>query len=153
MQCLLTLWCFKSVFIFVSTMTITEDIYEMLYVSTLEPTAQVSAISVIATRSRVSNALRCITGMLIFDGIRFCQYLEGSKNDVLNLFERIRDDSRHAAVTLIHEGPSHTRRFNNFSLAFANGDDFEVLGRIAELKGENGVTAFSQLLPTLDTHV
>ena len=131
-------------------MTNTTEIYEMLYVSTMAPSAPVAVVSTIAMRSRVSNALRCITGMLIFDGIRFCQYLEGGKDDLIALFERISNDSRHAAVTLIHHGPLQERRFKKFSLAFASGDDFEALSRLEALKGPCGVTAFSELLPTLD---
>ena len=131
-------------------MTTTTEIYEMLYVSTIAPAACVSVVSTIAMRSRVSNALRCITGMLIFDGIRFCQYLEGGKDDLVALFERINNDSRHASVTLIHHGPLQERRFKKFSLAFASGDDFEALGRLESLKGQSGITAFSELLPTLD---
>ena len=131
-------------------MTTTTEIYEMLYVSTMASSAPVSVVSTIAMRSRVSNALRCITGMLIFDGIRFCQYLEGGKDDLIALFERISDDSRHASVTLIHHGPLQERRFKKFSLAFASGDDFEALSRLESLKGQSGITAFSELLPTLD---
>ena len=131
-------------------MTTTTEIYEMLYVSTIAPAACVSVVSTIAMRSRVSNAVRSITGMLIFDGIRFCQYLEGSKDELIALFERISNDSRHAAVTMIHHGPSQERRFKKCSLAFATGDDFEALSRLQALKGPCGVTAFSELLPTLD---
>ena len=134
-------------------MTSTNDFYEMLYVSTMAPTAPVSVVSSIAMQSRVANAVQRITGMLIFDGIRFCQYVEGSKNDVLALFERICADSRHAAVTLIHQGPLQERRFKKFSLAFANGDDFEVLSRLESLKGHSGLNAFSEMIPTLDLEV
>ena len=134
-------------------MTSTHDFYEMLYVSTMAPTAPVSVVSNIAMQSRVANAVQRITGMLIFDGIRFCQYFEGSKNDVLALFERICADSRHAAVTLIHQGPLQERRFKKFSLAFANGDDFEALSRLESLKGHSGLNAFSEMIPTLDLEV
>ena len=131
-------------------MKISTEIYEMLYVSTIAPAACVSVVSTIAMKSRVSNALRSITGMLVFDGIRFCQYLEGGKDELAILFERISKDSRHAAVTMIHHGPLQNRRFKKFSLAFATGDDFEALSRLEGLKGPCGVTAFSELLQTLD---
>ena len=131
-------------------MNTTMDIYEMLYVSTLAPTAPVSAVSAIATKSRVANALRSITGILIFDGIRFCQYLEGGRDDLLSLLERISSDARHTGVTLIHHGPLQERRFKKFSLAFVNGDDFEALTRLETLKGQSGITAFAELVPTLD---
>ena len=134
-------------------MTLTDDFYEMLYVSTMTPTAPVSMVSKIAMQARVSNAVQRITGMLIFDGLRFCQYVEGSKNDVIALFERICADSRHAAITLIHQGPLQERRFNKFSLAFANGDDYEALSRLELLKGETGLSAFAEMIPTLDLEV
>lgn len=134
-------------------MTLTDDFYEMLYVSTMAPTAPVSMVSKIAMQARVSNAVQRITGMLIFDGLRFCQYVEGSKNDVIALFERICADSRHAAITLIHQGPLQERRFNKFSLAFANGDDYEALSRLELLKGETGLSAFAEMIPTLDLEV
>ena len=131
-------------------MTSTTEMYELLYVSTIAPAAPVSVVSAIAITSRVANALHCITGMLIFDGIRFCQYLEGGKDELKALFERISGDSRHAAVTLIHVGPLKERRFKKFSLAFASGDDIEALSRLQALKGPSGVSAFSDLLPLLD---
>ena len=88
--------------------------------------------------------------MLIFDGIRFCQYLEGGRDDLLSLLERISGDTRHTGVTLIHHGPLQERRFKKFSLAFVNGDDFEALNRLEALKGQSGIAAFAELVPTLD---
>lgn len=88
--------------------------------------------------------------MLIFDGIRFCQYLEGGRDDLLSLLERISSDARHTGVTLIHHGPLQERRFKKFSLAFVNGEDFEALTRLEALKGQSGITAFAELVPTLD---
>ena len=131
-------------------MNTTPDIYEILYVSTMALTAPVSVVSSIATRSRVANVKRHITGLLIFDGERFCQQFEGSKSEVTALFERISCDTRHQNVILIHEGLLRERRFGNFSMAFANTDDFEALNRLQALKGTSALAAFSTLLQTLD---
>lgn len=52
-------------------------LYEVLYVSTIAPDQPLSVVAEIAGRARVVNAELGITGLLIFDGQRFCQQLEG----------------------------------------------------------------------------
>ena len=140
-------------FIFTIIMKPPTDIYELIYVSTMAPTSPISVVASIAAMSRKLNALKGITGMLIFDGLRFCQQFEGNQEDVLALFERISRDPRHDAVTLIYHGPLQARRFKSFSLAFTSADDIEVLSRLEALKGHTGLAAFSELLPTLDCEI
>ena len=125
-------------------------IYELLYVSTMAPTSPISAVAQIAAKSRAWNAAHDITGLLIFDGMHFCQQLEGRQQEVTDLFGRISRDKRHTGVTLIHNGPVSDRRFMNFSLAFTNTEDMEVIGRIGALRGAPGLAAFEELLLTLD---
>ena len=125
-------------------------IYELLYVSTMAPTSPISAVASIAATSRAWNAAHDITGVLIFDGIQFCQQLEGRQQEVIALFESISRDVRHTAVTLVYHGALPDRRFMNFSLAFTDVEDTEVLGRIRALHGEPGLAAFEELLLTLD---
>ena len=125
-------------------------IYELLYVSTIAPTAPIRVVADIAVKSRTQNASRNITGLLIFDGMRFCQQIEGEQADVLAMIEHIRQDSRHAQVTVFHHGPVLERRFKNFSLAFTDAQDVETLGRFEKLEGHNGVAAFVDMLDTLE---
>ena len=87
--------------------------------------------------------------MLIFDGLRFCQQIEGSQKQVLALIERISSDTRHSNVTIFHHGPLADRRFKSFSLAFTDVDDIEVLGRLEQLDGQPAVDAFLALVATL----
>ncbi len=126
------------------------NLYEALYVSTMAPDAPISAVADIAGKARTFNAGRDITGLLIFDGLRFCQQLEGRQKEVLSLVERIRHDPRHTDVEIIHHGPLDERRFRSFALAFTNVDDADVLSRIAQLDGQAGIAAFTELVATLD---
>lgn len=128
-------------------------IYEVLYVSTIAPSAPVSVVADIAAKARVWNSQRDITGLLIFDGMRFCQQIEGSQKQVMALIERISNDPRHTNFIIFHHGQLAERRFNDFSLAFTNVDDIEVLDRMEKLDGQAGVTAFEELLGTLDLQV
>ena len=125
-------------------------LYEALYVSTIADNAPLSIVGDIAAAARIFNAAHDITGLLIFDGMRFCQQLEGRQKDVLALIERIDNDTRHTHFTVFHHGSLAERRFRSFALAFTNVDDIEVLGRLEQLDGQPGVDAFVALVETLD---
>ena len=79
-------------------------LYEVLYVSTLAPDQPLQVVAEIAAHARPANASMDITGLLIFDGQRFCQQLEGPQKAVLKLMERIGDDTRHVNVEVVHHG-------------------------------------------------
>ena len=124
-------------------------LYEALYVSTIAPDAPLSVVGDIAGRARLFNAAHDITGLLIFDGMRFCQQLEGRQKDILALIERISNDTRHEGVTIFHHGAIAERRFKGFALVFTDVDDIEVLGRLEQLDGQPAVDAFLALVATL----
>lgn len=124
--------------------------YEALYVSTIAPNAPLSVVGDIARRARIFNAAHNITGLLIFDGMRFCQQLEGPQHEVLALIDRISKDWRHTDVTVFHQGLLADRRFQGFALAFTDVADEEVLSRLKGLSGQAGVTAFVELVATLE---
>ncbi|GKT26435.1 BLUF domain-containing protein [Acidovorax sp. SUPP3334] len=119
--------------------------YEVLYVSDFAPDQPLSSIAAIAARSRTTNASHGITGLLVFDGLRFCQQLEGRQENVLPLVERIRRDPRHTDVAVLHHGPLAKRRFRNFSLAFSTLEEADALERLRALKGTAAVAAFKAL--------
>ncbi len=123
--------------------------YEIFYVSTISPDAALSVVGEIAAHARASNAAFDITGVLVFDGLRFCQQIEGKPKDVLALMERICQDTRHFKVEVFHHGPLAARRFNHFSLTFADVGDVNVLEQLEQLEGQAGVDLFMTLIGTL----
>ena len=90
-----------------------------------------------------------LTGLLIFDGQRFCQQLEGPQKAVLKLMERIRDDTRHVNVEVVHHGLLEARRFREFSLAFSTVEDEEALARMEQLDGHAALAAFEVVRESL----
>ena len=110
-------------------MTHCAALYEVLYVSTLAPLHPPTVVAEIAARARHVNAELDVTGLLIFDGQRFCQQLEGPQKSVLKLIERIRNDPRHINVEVLHHGPLAGRRFQQFTLAFSTVEDVDALAR------------------------
>ena len=124
--------------------------YEILYVSTLAPDAPLSVVGDSAAHARIANAASAITGVLIFDGMRFCQQIEGKQKDVLALMERLYQDTRHVNIEVLHHGPLAERRFDHFSMAFANVEEVAVLEQLEHLDGQAGVDAFTALVTTLN---
>ena len=127
------------------------QLYETIYVSTLAPGRPVSSVGEIAGKARVSNPVQGITGLLIFDGMRFCQQLEGMKRQVLGLMEKIRLDPRHTNLEIVHHGELASRRFYNFSLGYTTVEDPEVLERLEKLQGLAAVSTFVALLSQVDS--
>lgn len=126
-----------------------KKLYEVMYVSTMAPDLPLSVVGEIAAHARLSNAALDITGVLIFDGARFCQQIEGYQKDVVALMELIYQDSRHCNVEMFHHGPLAERRFGHFSMAFSNTDDVAVLEKLEKLEGQPGVDALMALVEAL----
>lgn len=125
-------------------------LHEVLYVSTLSPDAPVKVVSQIAVKARIANEAAGITGLLVFDGMRFCQQIEGPRKEVLALIERIRLDPRHVSVEILHHAPLPERRFRRFSLGYAAVEDVDVLARIEDAGPEQAMAEFLALLPSID---
>ena len=120
-------------------------LYEVLYTSQLAPGTPVTAVARIAGHARKANAERGLTGLLVFDGQRFCQQLEGSQKNVLSAMARISQDARHVEVSVVHQGQLATRRFSSFSLAFSQIEKGDVLEQLEQLDGAAALQAFEAL--------
>lgn len=116
-------------------------LYEVLYVSQRTPDTPVSAVASIAGHARTANAQRGLTGLLVFDGQRFCQQLEGSQKNVLSAMARICQDGCHHEVNVVHQGPLAARRFSSFSLAFSEREEGDLLEQLEQLEQLDGVAA------------
>lgn len=66
--------------------------------------------------ARRCNALDGITGLLVFDGFRFLQIVEGSEEAVDSLVERLRRDRRHSAFEIRAEQFVEHRSFPSWSM-------------------------------------
>ena len=126
------------------------QLHEVLYVSTLAPQAPLQVVAQIAAKARIANEAAGITGLLIFDGMRFCQQIEGPRKEVLALIQRIQQDSRHINVEILRHGPLEARRFKRFALGYADVDDVDVLARMERSDPEQALAQFIALLPSRD---
>ncbi len=70
----------------------------------------------IVREARRCNALDGITGLLVFDGSRFLQVLEGAEDAVDSLVERLRRDPRHSAFEVRDERFLDSPSFPSWSM-------------------------------------
>ncbi|AVS75583.1 BLUF domain-containing protein [Paracidovorax cattleyae] len=129
---------------------LTAPLQEVLYVSTLAPGQPLGIVAAIAAKARLSNVRDGITGLLVFDGQRFCQQLEGPPAPLASLLGRIRVDARHTEMEVLHQAPLMKRRFQRFSLAFSTLEDADALPRMESLAGDDAMAAFKALAIDLE---
>jgi hypothetical protein len=73
-------------------------------------------LAAIHESARHLNALEGITGMLLFDGSRFLQIVEGGEGAIDDLVERLRADPRHSAIEVRDERYVERRSFGDWSM-------------------------------------
>ena len=73
----------------------------------------------ILKEARTNNEALGVTGMLVFLSGKFLQLLEGPKEIIFSLYDKISKDPRHKRPTIILEAPTQKRNFQNWFMGFA----------------------------------
>ncbi len=93
-----------------------------LYASRMQKALTAAAHNSILESSRKNNAKLGITGVLLTTGTIFVQLLEGGREEVSKLYNRIIVDPRHKDVVLLVYEEITERRFEGWSMGQANMD-------------------------------
>jgi len=126
------------------------ELHEILYFSQLAPDQPTDVVGQIVARARARNAREGITALLVFDGMRFCQHIEGPRRNVLQLMERLEADPRHVQMRVVYEGELLQRRYHAFDLGLAQVEDGEDVAVIQQFDGAEALARFMALRPRLD---
>ncbi len=96
-----------------------------------------AAITSILAASRANNERDGVTGALMFNSGCFAQVLEGPREAVEAVFERIQQDERHGDVSLLAFVSTPARAFGTWSMGFvgASVDDAARYGSIVQESG------------------
>jgi len=113
---------------------------ELIYTSVSSAQSEKDEVSNILAVSEKNNAVSAITGLLMFDGHRYIQILEGEAESVNHLYDVISKDSRHQELELLHVGGISARSFENWRMAY------EALppGLLADLAEKMAVISLEQ---------
>ncbi|WP_084398208.1 BLUF domain-containing protein [Henriciella aquimarina] len=99
--------------------------YRLVYVSTAVDNLGDEDIENILNVSQSNNDERYITGFLAHNGKSFMQALEGERQEVHEIYDRIAKDDRHFGVTQIIGEPVEHRAFPEWSMNYHRVDGHE----------------------------
>jgi hypothetical protein len=92
----------------------------LLYASRASDTMTPAGLAAIMTQSKTNNAKSGITGVLCLSEGIFLQVLEGGRNAVSALYNRIANDARHHDVVLLNYQEINERCFAGWSMGEVN---------------------------------
>ena len=127
---------------------------QYFYVSQLACGSNAASVAAILAQAREGNARHGITGLLVFDGQNFVQYLEGPSAAVQSLAARIAADPRHAGMSVLHRGPLPRRRCARYELGYADPTEEGALtALLGPLRGEPALMRFLSMRTTFDVRL
>lgn len=122
----------------------------IVYISRLADPLGPGAVPAVIRKARVNNAIRGITGALIFDGERFCQYIEGDPDEIVRTFTAIERDARHDGLRVLASGYAQRRRFEQWSMAYVHPVTPDLIDEVAELGMRAVADTFAAALARCD---
>lgn len=103
-----------------------EAVYRLVYTSARKKECDDSEIQKILDACKKNNPSKNITGLLIQTENRFLQVIEGKKDEVIGLSEKIKNDPRHGGVNIRFEKTVDKRLFPNWHMAFKDISNEEI---------------------------
>jgi hypothetical protein len=93
-------------------------LYSLVYVSSAVSLFSAAELIALLDQSRANNTRLGVSGMLLYKDGNTMQLLEGDREVVLGLYERIARDPRHRGLLRLVEANIETRLFADWSMAF-----------------------------------
>lgn len=100
---------------------------QLLYGSTATVSFGKPELLELLNKSRTNNTKVDVTGLLLFKDGQFMQVLEGDEPVVTSLYQRIAQDPRHTGSMVFLQRPIEQRDFPNWSMAFKDLRDPDLL--------------------------
>jgi len=124
--------------------------YQLVYHSSEAYPLSAEDIEDILNKAREFNAKHQITGCLLYHEHEFLQILEGEKETIQALYQKIKTDNRHTDLIILSENKCSQRLCSDWSMAYFPLNKKEIKGLEHELRLHNFLS-FSKLIekPTL----
>lgn len=103
-------------------------VHQIIYTSSAGPRLTAHDFREIVMKASVENARNNITGLLLFHDGGILQVLEGKKDVVHALYQKIARDTRHSGMTKLIDRDIPCREFANWSMGFkmvTDDDNFD----------------------------
>lgn len=107
-------------------MLVPQPLYQIIYHSLASAPDGMSpeALAGLLRQARTYNQQHRLTGLLLYTAqtTEFVQVLEGPRNEVMKIYEKIAVDPRHKHAFVLHEGEASGRMFPDWRMGFALAD-------------------------------
>jgi hypothetical protein len=94
------------------------DLDSIVYVSSAVRLLSLDEIGYLLKRARERNKEHRITGVLLYIGGNFMQYLEGPKDNLDVIYKIIQEDEQHTGIILVSREVIEERQFSDWSMGF-----------------------------------
>ena len=104
----------------------------LVYVSSAVRLLSLKKITYLLKRARERNKEYGITGVLLYIGGNFMQYIEGPKDNLDIIYKIIRKDEQHTGLILVSREAIEGRQFGDWSMAYQTKDVEGYVGSPSE---------------------
>lgn len=94
--------------------------YRVMYMSVSTKDFSDEELERLLVNAEKSNRERNVTGLLIIKGRTFLQCIEGKKEDVEFIYNKIQNDDRHKDIIDLIQEDARERYFPNWSMGYKN---------------------------------
>jgi hypothetical protein len=111
---------------------------KLIYYSTSVQDLQIAEIEKIIEKAILNNSLMGITGMLLYCSGNFMQVIEGPKDNIQKLMNKILNDKRHYNIIIIQNQSVAKRDFSNWSrgLRIVQPNDLKKYEQCFQIQGD-----------------
>ena len=120
------------------------SLYKLIYTSSRKLNCDSAEIDKILASCKKNNPSKNITGVLLHSDHRFIQYLEGDKEEIMHLFEAIKEDHRHGGVNLRYYTPIKERVFPSWHMGYKDVSQNNTIFQTSITKNDQEI--FQQLI-------
>lgn len=118
-------------------------LHRIIYLSSGQKDLTLLDVNEILKNAKAYNKSKNITGVLLYLDKNFIQVLEGEKEVVINLYEKIKSDNRHKNIIKVIEDTINKRQFDEWDMGFSEVNS-EELNNIKEFDQFNFKDIFSK---------
>ncbi len=127
-----------------------ENLDSLVYVSSALRLLSHEEIDYLLRRARERNKEYGVTGILLYIGGNFMQYIEGPRENLDIIYKIIQEDELHSGIILVSREAIESRQFGDWAMAYQTRDvegyvgspgERKLIEMILEMPGDNPSTA------------
>ena len=127
-----------------------ENLDSLVYVSSAVRLLSHEEIDYLLRRARERNKEYGVTGILLYIGGNFMQYIEGPRDNLDVIYKIIQEDELHSGLILVSREAIESRQFGDWAMAYQTRDvegyvgspgERKLIEMILEMPGDNPSTA------------